>query len=98
MCWPDLSRWDAHITVTPVTPVIKRQPRQALSALTMPSSEQKSPRRRDAGAQYSYRRSLGLRELLPAIGIAVGAGFFAFYVTKLLLQRTPLMLVKREGG
>jgi hypothetical protein len=28
--------------------------------------------------------------LLPAIGVAIGAGFFAFYITRLLLERTPL--------
>ena len=56
----------------------------------MPTPEQTSPRRRDAEGEYYYRRKLGLRELLPAIGIAVGAGFFAYYVTRLLLQRTPL--------
>jgi len=37
-----------------------------------------------------------LLELLPAIGIGVGAGFFAFYVTKLLLQRTPLRVERGE--
>jgi hypothetical protein len=61
----------------------------------MPSSDQPAPRHRDAGAEYSYRRPLGLRELLPAIGIAVGAGLFAFYVTRLLLQRTPLRVGRR---
>ena len=56
----------------------------------MPTPEQTSPRRRDADGEYYYRRKLGLVELLPAIGVAVGAGLFAFYVTRLLLQRTPL--------
>jgi len=56
----------------------------------MPSPDQTSPRRQDVDAEYYYRRKLGLRELLPAIGAAVGAGVFAFYVTRLLLQRTPL--------
>jgi hypothetical protein len=55
----------------------------------VPSSEQ-SPRRRDAYATYYYRRPLGVRELLPAIGVAIGAGLLAFYVTRLLMQRTPL--------
>lgn len=56
----------------------------------MPSPEAASQRRHDAGAGYYYRRELSLRELLPAIGVAVGAGLVAFYVTRLLLQRTPL--------
>ena len=56
----------------------------------MPSPELRRPRLRDAEAEYSYRRPLRLREVLPAIGIGIGAGLFAFYVTRLLLQRTPL--------
>jgi hypothetical protein len=70
----------------------------------MPSPTPLPPRRRDVGAEYSYRRPLGVRELLPAIGIAVGAGLFAFYVTRLLLQRTPLKVDRArrprsvEGG
>lgn len=63
----------------------------------MPSPEQPLPRRRDAGAGYYYRRPLRPRELLPAIGVAVGAGLLAFYVTRLLLQRTPLR-VERGGA
>jgi hypothetical protein len=39
---------------------------------------------------YTYRRSLAPRELLPAIGVGVAAGIVAFYVARLLLQRTPL--------
>jgi hypothetical protein len=41
-------------------------------------------------AEYSYRRPLDLRELLPAVAVAIGAGFFAFYIARLLLQRTPM--------
>lgn len=63
----------------------------------MPSPEQTSPRRRDVEAEYYYRRPLGLREMLPAIGIGIGAGLFAFYVTRLLLQRTPLKVHRGEG-
>ena len=43
---------------------------------------------------YYYRRRLTLREQLPAIGVAVGAGLAAFYVARLLLQRTPLVAVR----
>lgn len=43
-----------------------------------------------AAVEYTYRRPLSLSELVPAVAIGIGAGFFAFYVTRLLLQRTPL--------
>jgi len=56
----------------------------------MPAPRLSVSRRNDAHAEYYYRRQLGLRELLPAVGLAIGAGLFAFYVTRILLQRTPL--------
>ena len=56
----------------------------------MPSSEIRRPRQHDVGAEYSYRRPLRLREMLPAIGIGIGVGVFTYYVTRLLLQRTPM--------
>ena len=62
----------------------------------MPATELPASRRNDASAEYYYRRPLGLRELIPAIGIGIGAGLFAFYVTRLMLQRTPLR-VHREA-
>jgi hypothetical protein len=40
---------------------------------------------------YYYRRRLGVRELLPAIAVGVGAGLAAFYLARLLAQRTPLL-------
>lgn len=61
----------------------------------MPSSEQPSPRPRVVDAEYSYRRPLRMREMLPAIGVAIGAGFLAFYIARLLLQRTPLRVDRR---
>jgi hypothetical protein len=39
---------------------------------------------------YYYRKRLSLTEQLPAVGVAIGAGLAAFYVARLLLQRTPL--------
>ena len=39
---------------------------------------------------YTYRRRLEPRELLPAVGIAMGAGLAAFYAAYVFLQRTPL--------
>lgn len=53
------------------------------------------PRSTGAESEYYYRRSLRLRELLPAIGIGIGAGLAAFYVASVLLQRTPLRLDRR---
>ncbi len=41
--------------------------------------------------RYVYRRQLEPRELLPAVGAAVGVGLAAFYVARLFLQRTPLL-------
>ena len=43
-----------------------------------------------AKSEYVYRRTLDARELLPALGVAVGMGAVAFYVAYVLLQRTPL--------
>lgn len=40
--------------------------------------------------EYVYRRNLDARELLPALGVAVGVGAIAFYIAYLMLQRTPL--------
>jgi len=64
----------------------------------MPPSEKRRPRPRAANEEYSYRRPLHLSELVPAIGIGIGAGLFAFYVTRLLLQRTPLRAARREAS
>lgn len=54
----------------------------------------RDPRSEGAGSEYSYRRELSLRELLPAIGagvgVGLGVGLATFYVARLLLQRTPL--------
>jgi len=44
---------------------------------------------------YVYRRK---RELLPAIGVGVAAGLAAFYVTRLFLERTPLLPEERRLG
>jgi hypothetical protein len=43
---------------------------------------------------YYYRRRLTLREQLPAMGVALGAAAAAFYVVRILLQRTPLVPVR----
>ena len=49
------------------------------------------PRDRDAGSRYYYRRALSARELLPAVGIAIGVGLLGFYVARILAERTPLL-------
>jgi len=41
-------------------------------------------------SEYVYRRKLKPWELLPAIGVGLGVGAFAFYIAYLFLQRTPL--------
>lgn len=45
--------------------------------------------------EYVYRRRLAGPELLPAVGIGVVAGLAAFYVARLMLQRTPLRPERR---
>jgi hypothetical protein len=46
----------------------------------------------DLDQRYDYRRSLSVRELLPAIGAAVGAAVVTFYIARLFIERTPLQL------
>jgi hypothetical protein len=56
-------------------------------------SAQSDPRRAEApdvDPKYYYRRSLSARELLPAIGAAVAAAAVTFYLTKIVMERTPL--------
>lgn len=45
--------------------------------------------------EYVYRRRLSGRELLPAVGIGVVAGLAAFYVARIVLQRTTLRPERR---
>jgi hypothetical protein len=42
-------------------------------------------------AEYYYRRQLGAKDLLPAVGVAVAVGLAGFYIVQLLIQRTPLV-------
>jgi len=52
---------------------------------------QNDPRRGPrGGSEYFYRRSLRAREMLPAIGAGVAIGLLAFYVARIVIQRTPL--------
>ena len=48
------------------------------------------PRHESAGSEYFYRRSLRVGELLPAIGVGVAVGVLAFYLTQVVMSRTPL--------
>lgn len=56
-------------------------------------SAQTDPRRAaavDVVPKYYYRRSLTVRELMPAVAAAAVAGMATFYVVKLFFERTPL--------
>jgi hypothetical protein len=44
----------------------------------------------DVDPKYYYRRSLTVRELMPALGAAAAAAVAKFYVVKLFMERTPL--------
>lgn len=39
---------------------------------------------------YYFRRELDARETLTAAGVALGAGLAAFYLARMMLQRTPI--------
>jgi hypothetical protein len=45
---------------------------------------------RDLHRDYTYRRHLSAPELGPAIGVGVAVGLLAYYVARILAQRTPL--------
>ena len=56
-------------------------------------SAQSDPRRAVAvgvDPKYYYRRTLTVRELMPALGAAAAAAVATFYVVKLFIERTPL--------
>jgi hypothetical protein len=42
-------------------------------------------------AEYYYRRRLGAKDLIPAIGVGLATGLAGFYIVQLLIQRTPLV-------
>ena len=50
----------------------------------------------EAPVEYYYRRDLGLRDLVPALGAGVGLGLVAFYVMRVVLQRTPLTVPRLQ--
>jgi hypothetical protein len=47
--------------------------------------------------EYYYRRPLTPRELVPALGVGVGVGLVAFYIARVLLERTPLRPERRPS-
>lgn len=60
-------------------------------------SDPRAPLTSVAEPKYYYRRRLSARELLPAVGAGVGVGVVAFYIAKLLLERTPLDMQTNAG-
>jgi hypothetical protein len=51
-----------------------------------------APRTESKGSKYYYRRtSLKGGELLRALGIGIAAGAAAFYIARIVFQRTPLI-------
>ncbi len=48
--------------------------------------------------EYTYRRPLTPRELVPALGVGLGVGLAAFYIARLLLERTPLRPERRPSN
>ena len=48
------------------------------------------PREEFAGSEYFYRRSLSVRENLPAMAVGAAVGLAAFYIARLFVQRTSL--------
>jgi hypothetical protein len=46
---------------------------------------------------YFYRRRLKQQELAPAVGVGVAVGLLAYYVVRILTQRTPLAPEARSG-
>ena len=49
-------------------------------------------------SNYYYRRSLSMRELIPAVGAAAGAAVVTFYLVKIFLERTPLVGAPETSG
>jgi hypothetical protein len=64
----------------------------------MAESRKRSKRQTTRLDGYVYRRKLAPRELVPAIGAGIAVGLAVFYVTRLFLERTPLLPEERRIG
>jgi hypothetical protein len=49
----------------------------------------------DVGTEYYYRRRLSTIEVLKAAGVGIGAGLLAFYISTIVMERTPLRPERR---
>ena len=62
-----------------------------MSATSDPRRSQPS----DVGTEYYYRRRLSTLEVLKAAGVGIGAGLLAFYISRIVMERTPLRPERR---
>lgn len=65
--------------------------RGVLSQHPHPSMPSPRSRPESPATEYVYRRQPEPRELLPALGAALGVGLAVFYVARLFIQRTSLI-------
>lgn len=86
----------SHDTDASCAPSVFRRSR------AMKNQSDRAPSAASAASEYYYRRPLGARDLLPAVGAGLGValvtGLTVFYVTKLFLERTPLLRDERKLG
>ena len=54
------------------------------------------PRARLEDSDYFYRRELSVVGLVPAVGVGIAVGVAAYYLTRLYLERTPLVSKQRR--
>ncbi len=47
-------------------------------------------------SDYFYRRELSVVGLVPAVGVGIAVGLAAYYLTRLHLERTPLVSKQRH--
>jgi|GEM_PF-1636886 hypothetical protein len=56
------------------------------------------PKRDRSASSYYYRRDLSARELLVPALIGAGIGMAAFYLARIVEQRTPLVPMEDRSG
>jgi hypothetical protein len=49
----------------------------------------------DVDTEYYYRRRLSTIEVLKAAGVGIGTGLLAFYISRIVMERTPLRPERR---